>query len=75
MTEKSILTADPSKPTRDPVPYAGISFVIIPEYQAIGTKAGQDVAAALAGNTTVEKALQSAQDNAVRAMKQAGYIK
>lgn len=73
-TQKAIESADPSKPTRDPVPYTGISFVIIPEYQGIGTTAGQAIAGALAGQTSVDDALQSAQDNAVEAMTQAGYI-
>ncbi len=74
MTLKAIETADPSKPTRDPVPYAGISFVIIPEYQGIGTMTGQAIAGALAGQTSIDDALQSAQDNAVEVMTQAGYI-
>lgn len=74
MTQKAIETADPTKPTRDPVPYTGISFVIIPEYQGIGTATGQAIAGALAGQSSVDDALQSAQDNAVEAMTQAGYI-
>ncbi|OWV86855.1 sugar ABC transporter substrate-binding protein [Rhizobium sp. R693] len=74
-TEKAIETADPSKPTRDPVPYNGISFVIIPEYQGIGTTTGQAIAGALAGQTSVDEALQTAQDNAVEVMTQSGYIK
>ena len=72
---KAILAADPSKPTMDPVPYTGISFVIIPEYQGFGTAAGQAVAGALAGNTTVQQALQKAQDSTLQAMQQADYIK
>lgn len=75
MTMKAIETADPSKPTRDPVPYAGISFVIIPEYQGIGTTTGQAIAGALAGQLSVDDALKQAQDNAVEAMTQGGYIK
>jgi sorbitol/mannitol transport system substrate-binding protein len=74
-TLKAIMTADPSKPTRDPVPYTGIAFVIIPEYQGIGTFAAQAIAGALAGQTTVKQALQSAQDNTTEIMTQAGYIK
>jgi ABC-type glycerol-3-phosphate transport system substrate-binding protein len=73
-TLNSILTADPSKPTKDPVPYTGISFVIIPEYQSIGTTAGQSIAGALAGQTPVDQALQSAQESATQVMQQAGYI-
>jgi sorbitol/mannitol transport system substrate-binding protein len=75
MTLQSIVTADPSKGTVDPVPYTGISFAIIPPYQGIGTATGQEIAGALAGQKTVAQALQSAQDSATRAMTQAGYIK
>ena len=74
-TLNAILTADPSKPTMNPVPYTGISFVIIPEYQGIGTTTGQAIAGALAGQTTVDQALQTSQDNATRVMTRAGYIK
>ena len=58
MTLKAIETADPSHPTEKPVPYTGISFAIIPEYQGLGTFTGQAVAGALAGQTTVEQALE-----------------
>jgi sorbitol/mannitol transport system substrate-binding protein len=71
---QAILTADPSKPTKDPVPYTGVQFVAIPEFQAIGTTVGQAVAAALSGQQTVEQALQGAQDTTLQAMQQAGYI-
>jgi sorbitol/mannitol transport system substrate-binding protein len=36
---------------------------------------GQAIAAALAGNTTVDQALETAQAATERTMKQAGYIK
>ena len=71
---QAILTADPSKPTKDPVPYTGVQFVAIPEFQAIGTTVGQAVAAALSGQQTVDQALQGAQDTTLQTMQQAGYI-
>jgi ABC-type glycerol-3-phosphate transport system substrate-binding protein len=71
----SILAADPSRPTRDPVPYTGIQFVAIPEFQGIGTQVGQSIAAALSGQMSVDKALETAQRAAERTMKQAGYIR
>jgi ABC-type glycerol-3-phosphate transport system substrate-binding protein len=74
-TKDAILNADPSKPTKDPVPYTGIQFVAIPEFQGIGTQVGQSVAAALSGQMSVDQALQTAQRAAERTMKQAGYIK
>ena len=67
--------ADITKPTKDPVPYIGIQYVAIPEFQGIGTTVGQQVAAALAGQVTVEQALETAQRAAERTMKQAGYPK
>ncbi|MBD1998836.1 sugar ABC transporter substrate-binding protein [Leptolyngbya sp. FACHB-541] len=70
----SIESADPSKPTADPVPYKGVQFVAIPEFQALGTQVGQTLAAALTGQVSVDQALQQAQANAVETMKRAGYI-
>ena len=71
----SIVDADITKPTKDPVPYVGIQYVAIPEFQGIGTVVGQQIAAALAGQSTVDQALQSAQQSTERTMKQAGYPK
>ncbi|MGR9391675.1 ABC transporter substrate-binding protein [Rhizobium leguminosarum] len=75
MTLDSINSADPSKPTVKPVPYVGIQFVAIPEFQGIGTAVGQQFSAALAGQLSVDQALQSAQQLATREMTKAGYIK
>jgi len=51
---EAILSVDPADPTRDPVPYTGVQFVAIPEFQGIGNFVGQQVAAALAGQSTVK---------------------
>jgi sorbitol/mannitol transport system substrate-binding protein len=75
MTLDSINTADPKHPTVDPVPYVGIQFVAIPEFQAIGQSVGQQFAAALAGKMSADQALMSAQRLTEREMKKAGYIK
>lgn len=72
---KAIMSADPSKPTRDPVPYTGVQFVAIPEFQSIGTVVGQQIAAALSGQQTVDAALEGAQKQVERDMTRAGYIK
>ena len=71
----AILSVDPTDPTRDPVPYTGVQFVAIPEFQGIGNFVGQQVAAALAGQQTVEEALANSQQFATREMTRAGYIK
>jgi sorbitol/mannitol transport system substrate-binding protein len=72
---QAILSADPSKPTKDPVPYTGVQFVAIPEFQAIGTFVGQQISAALAGQQTVDAALDASQTQVERDMTRAGYIK
>ncbi len=72
---KAIMSADPLKPTKDPVPYTGVQFVAIPEFQSIGTVVGQQIAAALSGQQTVDAALEGAQKQVERDMTRAGYIK
>jgi sorbitol/mannitol transport system substrate-binding protein len=74
MTIDSINTADPTHPTVDPVPYTGVQFVAIPEFQGLGTTVGQIFSAALAGSSTVDDALAQAQQAATDEMTQAGYI-
>ncbi|MGR6429916.1 ABC transporter substrate-binding protein [Rhizobium sp. PAMB 3182] len=75
MTLESINAADPEHPTVKPVPYTGVQFVAIPEFQGIGTAVGQQFSAALAGQLSVDQALQSAQQLTEREMTKAGYIK
>ncbi|RYB02517.1 ABC transporter substrate-binding protein [Lichenibacterium ramalinae] len=72
---KAIETTDPKHPTVNPVPYTGVQFVAIPEFQAIGTNVGQDISAALAGQDTADAALKKGQATTERTMKQAGYPK
>ncbi|MGF7008475.1 ABC transporter substrate-binding protein [Aminobacter sp. BE322] len=75
MTLDSINSADPTKPTVKPVPYVGVQFVAIPEFQGLGTTVGQLFSAALAGQMSVDDALAQAQQVSVREMTRAGYIK
>ena len=75
MTLESIRAADPTHPTVDPVPYVGVQFVAIPEFQGIGTAVGQQFAAALAGMLSVDQALRNAQQLTEREMRKSGYIK
>ena len=75
MTLDSINSADPTKPTIKPVPYVGVQFVAIPEFQGIGTTVGQIFSAALAGEKTADDALAEAQAATTREMTKAGYIK
>jgi len=75
LTLASIDSADPNHPTVKPVPYVGIQYAAIPEFQGIGTAVGQQFSAALSGATTVDAALAAAQSSTEREMKRAGYIK
>ena len=75
MTLDSINAADPKNPTVKPVPYVGVQFVAIPEFQSLGTSVGQLFSAALAGQMSVDDALAQAQSLTEREMTRGGYIK
>jgi sorbitol/mannitol transport system substrate-binding protein len=72
---KAIETADPNHPTAKPVPYTGVQFVGIPEFQSFGTVVGQSISGAVAGQMTVDQALTAGNAAADRAVRQAGYLK
>jgi sorbitol/mannitol transport system substrate-binding protein len=71
----AIDTANPNDSTLKKVPYSGVQYVGIPEFQSFGTLIGQQIAGALAGQISVDQALQGAQAAADRAVRQAGYQK
>ncbi len=75
VTLAAMSAADPANPCVKPVPYTGLQYVGIPEFQSIGTVVGQNFAGALAGNTSVDQCLKASQTAADRAVKQAGYQK
>jgi len=74
-TLDSIMSADLKNPTTVEVPYIGTQWVGIPEFQALGTAVGQQFSAALAGQASVDQALQMAQQISEREMAKAGYPK
>lgn len=69
----AIFSANPNDSTFEKSPYTGVQFAAIPEFQAIGTVVGQQMAAALSGDKTVKEALEAAQAAADREMRRAGY--
>jgi sorbitol/mannitol transport system substrate-binding protein len=71
----AIESANPNDSTLPKSPYIGVQFAAIPEFQAIGTTVGQQMAAALSGKSTVDAALKASQVAAERQMKKAGYYK
>lgn len=70
-----INSADSKNPAVEPVPYIGVHFVAIPEYQSIAMGVGQQFSDALAGRISADVALKNAQDLTIRIMRKAGYIK
>src|SRR5215469_2240225 len=74
-TLQAMQTADPTNPCIKKVPYTGVQFVGIPEFQSIGTVVGQNIAGALAGKMSIDQALKASQSAAERAMAQGGYLK
>ncbi|MCK0172761.1 sugar ABC transporter substrate-binding protein [Mycolicibacterium sp. F2034L] len=64
LTLRSIENATPNQPTVEPVPYTGIQFVGIPEFQDLGTRVSQQISAAIAGQKSVDEALDQAQEYA-----------
>jgi sorbitol/mannitol transport system substrate-binding protein len=75
ITLDSIEKADPSKPTLKPVPYTGVQFVQIPEFQDLGTRVSQEFASAIAGQQSTDDAIKKANDYANQVAKQGGYQK
>ncbi len=61
ITLKSIEQADPANPGLQPRPTVGVQYVAIPEFQDLGTKVTQEISAAIAGKTSVDKALNDGQ--------------
>ncbi|MBN3753297.1 sugar ABC transporter substrate-binding protein [Paraburkholderia sp. Tr-20389] len=72
---KAIETANPNDSTLKKVPYSGVQFVGVPEFQSFGTVVGQSIAGVVAGQTDVASALKAGNAAADRAVRQAGYQK
>src|SRR5690349_4684746 len=64
ITLESINSTDPEHPTLNPVPYTGIQYVVIPQFESLGLTVAQHVAGAIAGTESVSQALQAGQSAA-----------
>jgi sorbitol/mannitol transport system substrate-binding protein len=60
-TRQAIETADPENPGVQPRPAPGIQFMGIPEFPALATQVSQDVSSAIAGQMSVDEALDKGQ--------------
>ncbi len=72
---ESLEKADYKNPTVDEVPYEGIQYVAIPEFQQLGTEVSQQIAAAIAGQKSLDEAMDEAQKLAEKIAKEGGYKK
>src|SRR5580658_5032722 len=61
ITLQSIDGTDPDHPTVNPVPYVGVQYVDIPQFETLGVTVGQQIAGAIAGTETVSQALSASQ--------------
>jgi sorbitol/mannitol transport system substrate-binding protein len=61
ITLQSIDGTDPDHPTVNPVPYVGIQYVDIPQFESLGLQVGQQIAGAIAGTESVTQALQNSE--------------
>jgi len=64
ITLASIDSTDPDHPTLHPVPYVGVQYVDIPQFEVLGVEVGQQIAGAIAGTETVAQALKTSQADA-----------
>jgi len=46
------------------VPYVGVQYVDVPQFEALGLSVGQQIAGAIAGKESVSQALQTSQSDA-----------
>ncbi|GAA3219278.1 sugar ABC transporter substrate-binding protein [Pseudonocardia petroleophila] len=60
-TRSAIESADPRNPGVQPRPAIGIQFVGIPEFPDLGTQVSQQISSAIAGQVTVQDALERGQ--------------
>src|SRR6266576_2063283 len=61
LTLQSINATNTAHPTTKPVPYTGVQFLDIPEFQDLGTNVSQQMSAAIAGQKPVAAALSQSQ--------------
>jgi len=64
ITLQSINSTDPEHPTLNPVPYVGIQYVDVPQFESLGLTVAQQIAGAIAGTESVEAALKAGQSAA-----------
>lgn len=72
-TLESIQAVDVEQPGLHPQPWVGVQYVSIPEFQDLGTTVSQEISAAIAGQQSVDEALEKAQQYAEETAEEGGY--
>ncbi|MGO9409453.1 MAG: ABC transporter substrate-binding protein [Spirochaetia bacterium] len=72
---KSIEEADYDHPSLPPVPYKGLQYVSIPEFQSLGEAVSQQLAAYISGREPLEQALSNSQAAALKVARDGGYLR
>jgi sorbitol/mannitol transport system substrate-binding protein len=73
LTLESIENAKPLHPTVDPVPYTGVQYVSIPQFEEIGDFVSQQLAGAISGSQTVQQALDTSQQKTQAILSDEGH--
>jgi sorbitol/mannitol transport system substrate-binding protein len=76
VTLDSINTATPNTPTLNPVPYHGVQYVGIPQFESAGQQVSELMSGVVAGKLTVSQALQQSDQilaSQVNASNASGY--
>jgi sorbitol/mannitol transport system substrate-binding protein len=73
ITVDAINEAEVENPGTEETPYVGVQYVGIPEFQDLGTRVSQEIAAAIAGNQSVADALETGQQLAEDVAERGGY--
>lgn len=64
ITLQSINGTDPDHPTVSPVPYVGVQYVDVPQFETLGMTVGEQIAGAIAGTESVSQAISASQSAA-----------
>lgn len=72
-TLAAMKNANYDNPTVEPVPYVGVQYVSMPEFQDLGEQVAQQLAAYLTGQKSVDEALEECQKIAEEIVEEGGY--
>jgi|TARA_B110000438_G_scaffold84566_1_gene84153 sorbitol/mannitol transport system substrate-binding protein len=75
LTLDGINDADITNPSINEVPYVGISFLFMPDFQGFAGRIANEISAAQVGDKTVEEALEAAQQIALDSVTKSGLRK